>query len=117
MTEKDLADIDARLASGNADSYRDAARALLAEVRRLRAERRERHQSPEQRHAAMLAYIAEHGSIQSGAYQELCDIVPDTAIRDFRDLMAAGLIGVEGMGRGTRYVLTRKGEQHPKETP
>lgn len=134
LTEKDLAEIEARWADMNRWAERtdpcgdpgtmreqdiisegsNDVRALLAEVRRLRAERRECHQTPEQRHAAMLAYLAEHGRITSGEYQELVGVVPDTAIRDFRDLMDRGVIEVRGLGRGTHYVMTSTRLQLPK---
>jgi hypothetical protein len=57
---------------------------------------------------AML-HIRENGAIRSGEYQRLVGIVPDTARRDFDELMDKGLIEVRGVGRGTHYVLTRSG--------
>ncbi|HLG73694.1 MAG TPA: hypothetical protein VK009_25020 [Chloroflexota bacterium] len=56
-----------------------------------------------------LKHIQENGAIRSGEYQKLAGIVPDTARRDFDDLMAKGLIEVRGVGRGTYYVLTTSG--------
>jgi Fic family protein len=56
-----------------------------------------------------LHYIRENGAIRSGEYQRLVGIVPDTARRDFDELMDKGLIEVRGVGRGTHYVLTRRG--------
>jgi DeoR/GlpR family transcriptional regulator of sugar metabolism len=57
----------------------------------------------------MLQYIRENGAIRSGEYQRLASIVPDTARRDFDELMGKGLIEVRGVGRGTHYVLTTRG--------
>lgn len=56
-----------------------------------------------------LRYIRENGAIRSGQYQRLTGIVPDTARRDFDDLMAKGLVEVRGVGRATHYLLTQRG--------
>lgn len=58
-----------------------------------------------------LHYMRENGAIRSGQYQRLAGIVPDTARRDFDELMEKGLIEVRGVGRGTHYVLTRRGAE------
>lgn len=58
-----------------------------------------------------LKHIREHGAIRSGEYQKLAGIVPDTARRDFDDLMAKDLIEVRGVGRATHYVLTPRGAE------
>ncbi len=56
-----------------------------------------------------MEYIRLNGAIRSGQYQELVHIVPDTARRDFTDLLEKGLIAARGVGRGTHYVLTTRG--------
>jgi Fic family protein len=56
-----------------------------------------------------LRYIRDNGAIRSGEYQRLAGIVPDTARRDFDDLMAKGLVEVRGVGRATHYLLTARG--------
>jgi Fic family protein len=56
-----------------------------------------------------LRYIRENGAIRSGQYQRLAGIVPDTARRDFDDLIAKGLVEVRGVGRATHYLLTQLG--------
>ena len=56
-----------------------------------------------------IEYLRAHGAIRSGEYQKLAHIVPDTARRDFDELMDKGLIEVRGVGRGTHYVLTSLG--------
>ncbi|MFI5267800.1 MAG: Fic family protein [Chloroflexota bacterium] len=56
-----------------------------------------------------LRYIRENGAIRSGIYQRLAGIVPDTARRDFDDLLAKGLVEVRGVGRATHYLLTQRG--------
>lgn len=61
------------------------------------------------RHLKALQYMRENGAIRSGEYQGLAGIVPDTARRDFDELMGKGLIEVRGVGRGTHYVLTQRG--------
>lgn len=62
-----------------------------------------------ERQVRALKYIQENGAIRSGEYQKLADIVPDTARRDFDDLLEKGLIEVRGVGRATHYVLTQFG--------
>ena len=56
-----------------------------------------------------LHFIRSNGAIRSGQYQRLASIVPDTARRDFDDLMAKGLVEVRGVGRATHYLLTARG--------
>jgi Fic family protein len=56
-----------------------------------------------------LLHIRENGAIRSGEYQRLVGIVPDTARRDFDELMDKRLIEVRGVGRGTHYMLTQRG--------
>ncbi|GEM_PF-5255905 len=63
-----------------------------------------------ERQRQALAHMAAHGAIRSGEYQALAKIVPDTARRDFDDLLDKGLIAVRGVGRGTHYVLTERGD-------
>lgn len=58
-----------------------------------------------------LEYIRLNGAIRSGQYQDLVRIVPDTARRDFTDLLEKGLIAARGVGRGTHYVLTTRGAE------
>jgi Fic family protein len=63
------------------------------------------------RHRQALDYMRKNGAIRSGEYQKLARIVPDTARRDFDELMDKGLIAVRGVGRGTHYVLTQRGSE------
>ncbi|MBV9120724.1 MAG: Fic family protein [Chloroflexi bacterium] len=58
-----------------------------------------------------LTFMNTQGAIRSGEYQKLVSIVPDTARRDFDEMMDKGLIEVRGVGRGTHYVLTSLGVQ------
>lgn len=58
-----------------------------------------------------LQFIRQNGAIRSGQYQRLASIVPDTARRDFDDLMAKGLVEVRGVGRATHYLLTARGAE------
>jgi Fic family protein len=58
-----------------------------------------------------LEFMRANGAIRSGEYQKLVGIVPDTARRDFDELIDKGLIEVRGVGRGTHYVLTPAGMQ------
>ncbi|MHB8619813.1 MAG: Fic family protein [Chloroflexota bacterium] len=64
-----------------------------------------------ERQRQALERIRHTGSIRSGEYQRLVRVVPDTARRDFADLLAKGLIAVRGVGRGTHYVLTPLGSR------
>ncbi|MBV8086777.1 MAG: hypothetical protein JO247_18380 [Chloroflexi bacterium] len=63
------------------------------------------------RQTKALEYMRINGAIRSGEYQKLVGIVPDTARRDFDELIDKGLIEVRGVGRGTHYVLTASGTQ------
>ena len=70
------------------------------------------------RQLSALQYMRDNGAIRSGQYQRLAHIVPDTARRDFDDLLDKALIEVRGVGRGTYYVLTAKGvEQAERRRP
>lgn len=67
------------------------------------------------RHRQALDYIRKNGAIRSGEYQRLAGIVPDTARRDFDELIDKGLIAVQGTGRGTHYVLTQRGSEEAEK--
>ncbi|HEU0167284.1 MAG TPA: hypothetical protein VFS62_05875 [Chloroflexota bacterium] len=77
------------------------------------------------RQTKALEYMRGNGAIRSGEYQKLVGIVPDTARRDFDELIDKGLIEVRGVGRGTHYVLTaagmqeasRRGSEHAPANP
>lgn len=99
MFAQQLAEIEARVAQNR--YRRGDVRALLEEVRRLSQPREPGHLRQER----LLAYLSEHERITTGEYQQLVGIVPDTAIRDIRDLLAQDRIEVRGLGRGTYYVL------------
>src|SRR5581483_8190842 len=45
-----------------------------------------------------LRHMRDNGAIRSGEYQKMAGIVPDTARRDFDELMDKGLIAVRGVG-------------------
>jgi Fic family protein len=64
-----------------------------------------------ERQIQALQFIRSNGAIRSGQYQRLASIVPDTARRDFDDLMAKGLVEVRGVGRATHYLLTARGAE------
>ena len=67
------------------------------------------------RHLKALDFMRQNGAIRSGEYQKLTGIVPDTARRDFDELMDKGLIAVRGVGRGTHYVLTQRGSEEAEK--
>ncbi|HLY64043.1 MAG TPA: Fic family protein [Chloroflexota bacterium] len=68
-----------------------------------------------ERQVKALLHIHQQGAIRSGEYQRLAGIVPDTARRDFDELMGKGLIAVRGVGRGTHYVLTQRGAEEAEQ--
>ena len=63
-----------------------------------------------------LEFIRLNGAIRSGQYQELVHVVPDTARRDFMDLLDKGLIVTRGVGRGTHYVLSARGSEEARRS-
>lgn len=59
-----------------------------------------------ERQAKALAHVREHGTINLGAYREICPCWPDETSRlDLANLAARGLLTKNGDKKGTHYTL------------
>lgn len=58
-----------------------------------------------ERQVKAIEYVAEQGKITNREYQSLFGVARATALLDLNDLVARGLLEVEGAGRGKLYVL------------
>jgi tetratricopeptide (TPR) repeat protein len=61
--------------------------------------------SMNERQAAALAFVREHGRVTNRDYCELTNCAQVTAARDLKDLVAQGVLVKAGKGRGTFYAL------------
>jgi Fic family protein len=59
----------------------------------------------DERRAAVLAHLIEHGAINKSAYAELCSVGLATASKHLGQLAERGLLVQTGKGPSTRYVL------------
>lgn len=67
-----------------------------------------------QRQQKAVAFLKAHGRITNKQYQELTGVTDRTVLREFRELLAKGILEKVGeTGRGTHYVLKRKTRQEP----
>jgi ATP-dependent DNA helicase RecG len=58
-----------------------------------------------ERQIKVMGYVAKQGKITNREYQSLFGVARATALLDLNDLVARGLLGAEGAGRGKLYVL------------
>jgi hypothetical protein len=62
--------------------------------------------NPRQKKA--LQFISDNTSISNRQYREICDVSHKTAHIELTELVEKGLLTVEGQGRSTAYILSRK---------
>ena len=63
-----------------------------------------------ERQKQVLRFIKEHGSITNREYRQLIGLSDESARRELKELVAKGILYVEGSGRNVRYIPTKVGD-------